>query len=120
MQKVQVSQGYVDKEDFILKFNGYSNVTNGRNEKCVFLQCKQQKMELTLPMLEYFKEIESGRVITQVDKRLSQGVENIKTKIFRAGKKNEEEDTITVVYSEAGKFKKMELFIEDGKITVEK
>lgn len=120
LQKVQISQGYVDKEDFILKFNGYSNVTNGKNEKCVFLQCKQQKMELTLPMLEYFKEIESGRVITQVDKRLSQGVENIKTKIFRAGKKNEEEDTITVVYSEDGKFKKMELFIEDGKITVEK
>ena len=59
-------------------------------------------------------------MITQVDKRLSQGVENIKTKIFRAGKKNEEEDTITVVYSEDGKFKKMELFIEDGKITVEK
>ena len=117
-QNVQIVQGYVNRDEIKIDFKNVLNVMNGKIEKVIVLECKNQKAELTLPMLEYFYEISNGMIQTKIDPRLSQGVENIKAKIFKAGKKTEK-DSITMIYSNGNKFNKVELHVEEEKVFVE-
>lgn len=117
-QNVQIVQGYVNRDEIEIKFENYTNAMNGKTEKIIMLECKNQRVELTLPMLEYFYEISAGMIQTKIDPRLSQGVENIKAKIFKAGKKTNR-DAITMIYSSGNKFNKMELHLEEDKLFVE-
>lgn len=112
-QNVQIVQGYVNQDDIEIEFRNCRNEINGHTEKMFFLCCKNQEVELTLPMLEYFCEISNGMIQTKIDPRLSQGVENLKAKIFRAGKRTDE-DSITMIYSDGNRFRKVKLNIEDN------
>lgn len=117
-QNVQIVQGYVNRDEIKIEFENFENVMNGKMEKVIVLECKNEKAELTLPMLEYFYEISNGMIQTKIDPRLSQGVENIKAKIFKAGKKAEEA-SITMIYSNGNNFHKIELHLEEEKVFVE-
>lgn len=117
-QNVQIVQGYVNRDEIEIKFEDFTNVMNGKIEKIIVLECKNQRAELTLPMLEYFYEITNGMIQTKIDPRLSQGVENIKAKIFKAGRKTSQ-DAITMIYSNGNKFNKIELHLEEDKLFVE-
>ena len=88
---------------------------NGENERYIVLECRGQREKLTLPMLEYFDDIRNGMLQNKVDPRLSQGVENIKAKIYQARKKKEG-DGLSLIYSDGAKIRNIELYIEDGKI----
>ena len=117
-QNVQIVQGYVNRDELEIRFENCTNAVDGKNEKRIMLKCKNQQAELTLPMLEYFNEISNGMIQTKIDPRLSQGVENIKAKIFKAGRKNNE-DAITMIYLNGNKFRRLELHLEENKLFVE-
>ena len=114
-QNVQISTGYIEKSDIQIEIRSEYNGVNGEEEKYIVLECRGQTEKLTLPMLEYFDDISNGMLRNKVDPRLSQGVENIKAKIYQARKKKEG-DGLSLIYSDGAKIRNIELYIEDGKI----
>lgn len=114
-QNVQISTGYIEKSDIQIEICSEHNEVNGENERYIVLECRGQREKLTLPMLEYFDDIRNGMLQNKVDPRLSQGVENIKAKIYQARKKKEG-DGLSLIYSDGAKIRNIELYIEGGKI----
>lgn len=114
-QNVQISTGYIEVSDIDINIMDEHNKINGEYESSIILECRGQKEELTLPMLEYFDDISKGMLRNKVDPRLSQGVENIKAKIYHARKKKAEEG-LSLIYSDGAKIRNMKLYIENGKI----
>ncbi|MCI8407844.1 MAG: ATP-binding protein [Lachnospiraceae bacterium] len=117
LQNVQISQGVIYKGDLDIHVDSKENVTNGKKEKIIQLFYHNMYMDLTLPVLEYFKELESGLIQNKIDPRLSQGVENIKAKLYQARKKNTED--LTIVYSDGIKFQKAEVIVDDSGIWIQ-
>ena len=112
-QNVQVYQGQIYKNDMKIDTKLVRNIINGKEERKVLLKCKSEQIELTLPILEYFWDISNGLIQSKVEPRLSQGVENIKAKIYRAGRKLEDEDGIGFVYYDGDQFKQIFVKIEE-------
>ena len=117
MQNVQISQGVIYKDSLDICIEEKENMTNGKKEKIIQLFYNNVYMELKLPVLEYFKELESGLIQNKIDPRLSQGVENIKAKLYQARRKNRED--LTIVYSNGTKFQKTEVTIDENGIWVQ-
>ena len=117
MQNVQISQGVIYKDSLDICIEEKENMTNGKKEKIIQLFYNNVYMELKLPVLEYFKELESGLIQNKIDPRLSQGVENIKAKLYQARRKNKED--LTIVYSNGTKFQKAEVTIDENGIWVQ-
>ena len=112
-QNVQVLQGTIYKSNMKIDTKNIHNIINGMEEKKIVLKCKEELIELTLPILEYFLDISNGLIQSKVEPRLSQGVENIKAKIYRAARKTEEEDEIGLVYYDGEKFRQISVQIEE-------
>lgn len=117
MQNVQISQGVIYKGELDIHIDEKENVTNGKKEKVIYLFYNNEYIELTLPVLEYFKELESGLIQNKIEPRLSQGVENIKAKLYQARKKNKED--LTIVYWDGTKFQKAEVVVDDSGIWIQ-
>lgn len=117
MQNVQISQGVIYKDSLDICIEEKKNMTNQKKEKIIQLFYNNVYMELKLPVLEYFKELESGLIQNKIDPRLSQGVENIKAKLYQARRKNRED--LTIVYSNGTKFQKTEVTIDENGIWVQ-
>ena len=117
MQNVQISQGVIYRDSLNIKSKEKENVTNGRMEKEIYLSYENQSMKLTLPIMEYFKELERGLIQNKIDPRLSQGVENIKAKLYQARKDNGKD--LTIVYSDGTKFQKADVTVDEEGIWVQ-
>ena len=117
MQNVQISQGVIYKGDLEICIDVKENMTNGKKEKVIQLFYNNEYMELKLPVLEYFKELESGLIQNKIDPRLSQGVENIKAKLYQARRKNRED--LTIIYFDGRKFQKTEVIVDESEIWIQ-
>lgn len=117
MQNVQISQGVIYKGDLEICIDVKENMTNGKKEKVIQLFYNNEYMELKLPVLEYFKELESGLIQNKIDPRLSQGVENIKAKLYQARRKNRED--LTIIYFDGRKFQKAEVTVDESEIWIQ-
>lgn len=76
--------------------------------------CKKEKIPLSLPMINYFEELRSGVISTNIDPQLSHGIEGLKSQLLKVVSSSSEDIEI-IVLNNTG-YEKRRLAIEDGLI----
>lgn len=101
----------------IKSMDGIFNKRKDRYELRLKINDKVLNTVLTLPMLDYFEELKSGVIATNIDPQLSHGVESLKTQISEMLKDYEDENTVefVVMKNSGNKSFRLEL-ADDGRI----
>ena len=114
-QSVQLIVGQIYAAQINLVRKKDSDLNNGKYN--LILQVNGEDIfKLKLPMLDYFDDLKSGVISTNMDPQLSHGIENLKAALL--SKATIDEDSIEIVaMNNRGDIKPIAMDIEDGEIT---
>lgn len=112
-QSVQLVVGEININDIELIAEPDSEM-NASKMNLILCLCKKEKIPLSLPMINYFEELRSGVISTNIDPQLSHGIEELKSRMLKVVSSSNE-DVEIIVLSNTG-YEKKSLAIEDGLI----
>lgn len=115
LQTVQFVTGYLDTEDFdIEKVKSNDGLINQTDDIYYFYPTIKEdrlNIRLTLPLLDYFDNLQKGIIETDIDPLLSHGIESLKAQISAKleRKKNSEQFELLVIKNNGNKTRKFEI-----------
>lgn len=112
-QSVQLVVGEINVNDIEIIAEKDSAMNAAKMNMVLYL-CKREKIPLSLPMINYFEELRSGIISTNIDPQLSHGIEGLKSQLLKVVSSNSE-DLEIIVLKNAG-YEKKGLAIEGGLI----
>lgn len=114
-QSVQLIVGLIYTAQINLIRKKESDLNSGKNN--LILQVNGEEVfNLKLPMLDYFEDLKSGVISTNMDPQLSHGIENLKAALL--SKATIDDDSIEIIaMNNRGDVKPIAMDIEDGEIT---
>ena len=112
-QSVQLVVGEININDIEIIAEPDSEM-NASKMNLILRLCKKEKIPLSLPMINYFEELRSGVISTNIDPQLSHGIEGLKSRLLKVVSSSNE-DVEIIVLNNAG-YEKKGLAIEDGLI----
>ena len=112
-QSVQLVVGEININDIEIIAEPDSEM-NASKMNLILRLCKKEKIPLSLPMINYFEELRSGVISTNIDPQLSHGIEELKSQMLKVVSSSNE-DVEIIVLSNTG-YEKKSLAIEDGLI----
>lgn len=122
LQTVQFVTGYLDTEDFdIEKVKSNDGLINQTDDIYYFyptIKEERLNIRLTLPLLDYFDNLQKGIIETDIDPLLSHGIESLKAQISAKleRKKNSNQFELLVIKNNGNKTRKLEIC--DGQISI--
>jgi len=104
VQNVQLIIGKLDKKDLKIKKEKIENNCEEIDIYKEFLCVGKDKIELNLPMIDYFFNLKKGILDTNMSPQLNHGIDRIKYKIYEYAKneKFDEEETSFLVLTSRG------------------
>ena len=115
VQSVQLVVGTLNESD--LEIIAADNSLMNSQKKDLILRARGKKITvLSLPMMNYFEELRSGIISTNIDPQLSHGIENLKAQLMEAVVSNDDELDM-IVLNNTG-FEKKSIIIENGAISL--
>ena len=112
-QSVQLVVGEINVNDIEIIVEPNSAM-NASKMKLILRLCKKEKIPLSLPMINYFEELRSGVISTNIDPQLSHGIEALKSRLLKVVSSSSE-DLEIIILNNTG-YEKKGLAIEDGLI----
>lgn len=112
-QSVQLVVGEINVNDIGIIAEQDSKMNTSKMNMVLYL-CKKEKIPLSLPMINYFEELRSGIISTNIDPQLSHGIEGLKSQLLKVVSSNSE-DLEIIVLKNTG-YEKKGLAIEGGLI----
>lgn len=115
LQTVQFVTGYLDTEDFdIEKVKSNDGLINQTGDIYYFyptIKEERLNIRLTLPLLDYFDNLQKGIIETDIDPLLSHGIESLKAQISAKleRKKNSDQFELLVIKNNGNKTRKLEI-----------
>ena len=122
LQTVQFVTGYLDTDDFdIEKVKSNDGKINQTNDIYYFyptVKDERLNIRLTLPLLDYFDNLQKGIIETDIDPLLSNGIENLKVQISAKleRKKSSGQFELLIVKNNGNKALKLEM--SDDQISI--
>lgn len=112
-QSVQLVVGEINVNDIEIIVEPNSAM-NASKMNLILRLCKKEKIPLSLPMINYFEELRSGVISTNIDPQLSHGIEALKSRLLKVVSSSSE-DLEIIILNNTG-YEKKGLAIEDGLI----
>lgn len=112
-QSVQLVVGEININDIEIIVEPNSAM-NASKMNLILRLCKKEEIPLSLPMINYFEELRSGVISTNIDPQLSHGIEALKSRLLKVVSSSSE-DLEIIILNNTG-YEKKGLAIEDGLI----
>lgn len=119
IQNIQLIRGRIDSRDIkLLLEKENNNISNDEYDLYLTLGHKKDKMKISYPLLHHLIELEKGCVKTSIDPHLSNGIENLKTRLIENNKDETSSNEFSVLVSTNKGSSVYDFFLSDGKITI--
>lgn len=122
LQTVQFVTGYLDTDDFdIEKIKSNDGKLNQTEDIYYFypkIGDEILDIRLTLPLLDYFDNLQKGIIETDLDPLLSHGIESLKAQISEKSNKKRSSDEFELLLIKNNGTKTKKLEISDGQISI--
>lgn len=115
-QSVQLIAGTLNTGEIEVISQQDSEMNKERNNLCLRIK-KKYLYPLTLPMMDYFEELRSGVIATNIDPQLSHGIENLKSTLL--GVANTDEDRFEMLVMNNTGYNQESIVIENGIIELQ-
>ena len=114
-QSVQLIAGILNMSDLEIR-KEYASEMNQKKNNLYLVIKKENKYQLTLPMLNHFEELRDGVIATNIDPQLSHGIENLKSTLLQIA--NDTDDRIEMLVLNNTGYSQESIKIENGIVEV--
>ncbi len=112
---VQLLAGRISTSDVYLKCEAYETISEGKRYRLV-LCIGEKHHPITLPLLNYFSEINRGIIMTDIDPLLSNGIDSLKAHLLSSHTITSEDNEVSLVFLAGNRWMKRTLYISDHHI----
>lgn len=114
-QSVQLVVGEINKGEIEVITKADSKLNQQKHNILLRIN-KSKEILLSLPMIDYFEELRSGVISTNIDPQLSHGIESLKAQILNAA--HFENDDLEMIIMNNNGYEKMSVTIEDDTLRI--
>lgn len=111
VSNVQILRGSIFVDDVTLVAAPRETIHRNRPLYQLELRVRRLKYPISLPLLNYFSEIQKGAITTDIDPLLSNGIDNLKAQLLSDFSAVNDDDEVTLVYLSGSAWKKRKLTI---------
>lgn len=121
VQNVQYVVGMIKRKKIRLEkqLSNHSKYLGDKRYNDIYISIAgyRLKKDIDLPLLDYFSDLRSGIINTNIDAQLSKGLETIKSEILSIAKDDEDDDILNLIVSNTEGYYEISLEINNGYLT---